>query len=169
MSLNTVIQRLLLIAAISLTACGFHLRGVASLPFESILIQGNAPIISGQLREALAASGVKVVSGVEQAELQLELLGDSNEKRILSLGGTGLVQEYELFYRLNFRVREPSSELWGPVQVVERRRDFSYDDSQVLAKQLEEVQIYKDMRDDVVRELTRRLAAQKISRPKATP
>lgn len=83
MSLNTVIQRLLLIAAISLTACGFHLRGVASLPFESILIQGNAPIISGQLREALAASGVKVVSGVEQAELQLELLGDSNEKRIL--------------------------------------------------------------------------------------
>lgn len=90
-------------------------------------------------------------------------------RNAFSLGGTGLVQEYELFYRLSFRVREPSSELWGPVQVVERRRDFSYDDSQVLAKQLEEVQIYKDMRDDVVRELTRRLAAQKISRPKATP
>lgn len=165
MSIFTFVQRTLLVALITLTAaCGFHLRGIANLPFTSVIIQGSAPGISSQLSEYLEVSGVKVVTVAEQAELQLEFLSEANEKRILSLSGRGLVQEYELFYRVNFRMREPGSALWGPVQTIERRRDFSYDDTQVLAKQLEEVQIYTDMRNDVVRELMHHLAAQKITR-----
>lgn len=164
MSISTFMQRTVLIAAIMLTAaCGFHLRGIANLPFKSVIIQGSAPSISGQLSESLEVSGVKVVTVAEQAELQLELLGEASEKRILSLSGRGLVQEYELFYRVSFRMREPANPLWGAVQTIERRRDFAYDDTQVLAKQLEEVQIYTDMRNDVVRELMHHLAAQKIS------
>jgi LPS-assembly lipoprotein len=170
MSILTITRRTLLIAAFALTtACGFHLRGIESLPFTSIAIQGSAPSIINLLKESLTVNGVKVVNGAEQAELLVELMGESSEKRILSLGGNGLVQEYELFYRVNFRAREATNELWGPVQTLERRRDFSYSDKDVLAKQLEEVQINADMRNDTVRELMRRLAAQKSTKTPPTP
>jgi LPS-assembly lipoprotein len=88
-------------------------------------------------------------------------MSEGNEERILSLSGTGVVREYELFYRVNFRLREPASETWGPVQVVENRRDFTYDDTQLLAKQYEQQRLYEDMRTDAVRELMRRLVVQK--------
>jgi len=89
-------------------------------------------------------------------------MSEATEKKILSLSGkVGVVREFELNYRVNFRLRDPSSELWGEVQTVSGRRDFSYDDSEILAKSFEEQRLYQDMRDDAVRELMRRLIVQK--------
>jgi LPS-assembly lipoprotein len=71
------------------------------------------------------------------------------------------VREFVLFYRIKFRVRDTSSELWGPEQLIEARRDFSYLDTELLAKSYEEAMLYEDMRRDATRELMRRLVAQK--------
>ena len=150
-----------LICTATLSACGFQLRGLADLSFNKLYIQGPALSISAALNKQLAINGVKLVSTPQQAELLLEMLSESTENRILSLSGGGKVREYELFYRVHFRVRDAASELWGQVQTIENRRDFSYDDSQLLAKQYEEARLYEDMRADAVREILRRLVIQK--------
>jgi LPS-assembly lipoprotein len=111
------------------------------------------------LARNLKTNGVQVVENAEDAELLLELLSESNQKRILSLSGGGLVREFELIYLLNFRVREASSPTWGPVQTLRGRRDFSYSDSALLGKAEEEARLNADMRTDAVRELLRRLTA----------
>ena len=74
---------------VGLTACGFHLRGPSDIPFESIFISGNTLIISKDLKKSLKTSDIKLLPSAEGAELQLELVGEENEKRILSLAGTG--------------------------------------------------------------------------------
>jgi LPS-assembly lipoprotein len=153
----------MLMLALVLAACGFHLRGVADLAFNKLYIKGSSSI-SKDLVSSLKTNGVSVVKEPEEAEMMLDLMGDGQEKRILSLGGTGSVREFELFYRLKFRLRDASSELWGPEQLIEARRDFSYLDTELLAKSYEEAQLYEDMRRDATRELMRRLVAQK---PKA--
>jgi len=107
---------------------------------------------------------VTLVKNPEDAEILVEMMNEGTEKRILSLGGTGAVREFELFYRVSFRIKDASDELWGPVQMFEGRRDFSYLDTELLAKSYEETQLYEDMRRDAVREIMRRLVAQK---PKA--
>ena len=150
-----------LILTLALSACGFQLRGLADLAFNKLYIQGPALTISKALNKQLAINGVKIVDTPEQAELMLELLSESTENRILSLSGGGKVREYELFYRVHFRLRDAASELWGPVQKIENRRDFSYDDTQLLAKQFEEARLYDDMRSDTVREILRRLVVHK--------
>jgi LPS-assembly lipoprotein len=111
------------------------------------------------LARNLKTNGVQVVQNAEDAELLLELLSESNQKRILSLSGGGLVREFELIYLLNFRVREASSPTWGPVQTLRGRRDFSYSDSALLGKAEEEARLNADMRADAIRELMRRLTA----------
>lgn len=159
---RSVCRALCLLMAISvLGACGFEMRGTADLAFHNLYIQGPSLTITKDLKKLLKVNGVNIVNSAEKAELILNLMSESTEERILSLSGTGVVREYELFYRVNFRLREPASETWGPVQVIENRRDFTYDDTQLLAKQYEQQRLYEDMRTDAVRELMRRLVVQK--------
>lgn len=153
----------IVILAFVVAACGFHLRGSADLAFTKLYMKGSSSI-SKDLVSALKTNGVTIVTQPEDAEVMLDLMSDGVEKRILSLGGTGSVREFELFYRVKFRVRDASEELWGQEQLIEARRDFSYLDTELLAKSYEETQLYEDMRRDATRELMRRLVAQK---PKA--
>lgn len=146
---------------ILLSGCGFELRGKADLTFDSIFIQGPNYTVAKDLRKALKINGVTVVNSAEDADLLLEFLSETYERRILSLSGRGRVTEFELIYNMNFRLKNAGSELWGPVQSIEGRRDFSYDDTQVLAKSYEEERLRQDMQADAVREIMRRLAAQK--------
>lgn len=150
---------LVLLLTLTLVACGFQLRGTADLSFKKLNIQGSKLTLSKDLNRWLTTNGVQVVENAENAEAFLELLGESYEKRIRSLSGQGLVREYELNYRVSFRTRDASSALWGPEQVVQSRRDFSYNDTALLGKLDEEERLNADMRKDAIREIMRRLSA----------
>ena len=149
-----------------LVSCGFHLRGAADISFNSIFIQGNTLVINKNLKKSLISNNIKVLSSAEGAELLLELVGEESEKRILSIGGAGTVNEFELYYRVHYRTKQSASEqadttLWSPVHTVESRRDFTYSDANLLAKQREEKRLNDDMQADVVRGIMRRLSALK--------
>ena len=156
------LRALLFILSISILAsCGFHLRGTSDIAFSSIFIQGNTLIISKNLKKSLTTNGVKVLDSAEGAELLLETVGEENEKRILSLAGGGTVNEFELYYRVHYRTKQAGSELWSPVQTVEARRDYTYSDANLLAKQGEEKRLNESMQADVLSNLIRRLASLK--------
>ena len=77
------------------------------------------------------------------------------------------MSEYELLYRVTFRTRTAASDPWGAPQTVEQRRDYSYDNTLLLAKEGEEARLNSDMRADATREIMRRLSAQKPGKPSA--
>lgn len=145
----------------SLTACGFHLRGPSDIPFKSVYIQGNTLTISKDLRKFLKVNEIEILPSPEGAELLLELVGEENEKRILSLSGAGTVNEYELFYRVHYRTKLLNQSTWTLVNTIEARRDFTYNDTQLLAKQTDETKLNESMQKDVVNRLIRRLSALK--------
>lgn len=159
--LNLSLRALLFITIVSLIGCGFHLRGTSDVSFSSIFIQGNTLTISKNLAKSLSTNGVKVLNSAEGAELLLEMVGEESEKRILSLAGTGTVNEFELYYRVHYRSKLAGAELWSQVQTVEARRDFTYSDANLLAKQGEEKRLNENMQQDVISNLTRRLSALK--------
>ena len=145
----------------SLVACGFHLRGAADIAYSSVFMQGSTLVISKNLKKTLNTNGVKVLDSPSNAELLLELVGEESEKRILSLAGTGTVNEFELYYRVHYRTKAAGAELWSPVQTVEARHDYTYSDANLLAKQDEEKRLNENMHSDVISSLMRRLAALK--------
>ena len=145
--------------ALLLTACGFQLRGSAPLSFTKLNFQGNQLSIKKDLKRTLETNNVKIVDSAEDAEMLLELLNETTEKRILSLSGGGLVREFELYYTVNFRTRSQDTPLWGRVQTIQIRRDFSYNDKVLLGKAEEEAGLYNDMRKEAVRAILRRLSA----------
>jgi LPS-assembly lipoprotein len=151
----------LLLLISSLISCGFQLRGATDVSFSNIFIQGNTLVINKKLVKSLNTNGVKVLPTADGAELLLEMIGEESEKRILSLAGTGTVNEFELFYRVHYRTKLAGSELWSPAQTVEARRDFTYDDANLLAKQGEEKRLNENMQQDVLSNLMRRLSSLK--------
>jgi LPS-assembly lipoprotein len=150
---------LVLLLSLTLAACGFQLRGVADLSFKNLYIQGAKISILRDLKQSFKTNGIQIVENAEDAELLLDMMSESFEKRILSLSGGGLVREYELNYHVNFRTRRPDSPTWSVVQTVQARRDISYNDTLLLSKLDEENMLVSDMHKDVTREVLRRLTA----------
>ena len=145
----------------SLSACGFHLRGPSDVPFKSVYIQGNTLTISKDLKKYLNTNEIKILPSAENAELLIDLLGEENEKRILSLAGTGTVNEYELYYRISYRTKVSNQPLWSQAITIESRRDLTYSDATLLSKQTEERKLNENMQQEVVNRLIRRLSSLK--------
>ncbi|WP_215403419.1 LPS assembly lipoprotein LptE [Janthinobacterium sp. JC611] len=150
-----------------LSACGFHLRGSNGsfmLPFATMYIDlpDTSPLAIGLKRYIRAIGGTEVVGTKDGADAVLEVLSDPERNRtktILSLNPSGRVQEYQLGYSINFRVVDKAgNQLLAPT-TISLVRPITFDESQVLAKETEEAALYRDMRNDLVQQIMRRLAA----------
>jgi len=124
---------------------------------------GGNPVLAEEIGRAISSgTETRLVDKPADAQAVLQVFGASREKRILSLTGAGRVREYQLIYRISFQLIDKSGRDLIPVQSLELRRDMSYDDTQVLAKEQEEALLYHDMQNDATMQLMRRLAAVKL-------
>lgn len=148
-------------ASLLLAACGFHLRGVRDLPFASVYINANRySELTAQIRRAITSqSTTEVKDELKDAEAVLDITDNRIEKVILSLNSAGRVREYQLRQRFSFKVRTPTNEEILPTATIEVRRDLTFSDTEVLAKQQEEQLLYTEMQSDVIQQLLRRLQA----------
>jgi LPS-assembly lipoprotein len=145
-----------------LAACGFHLRGAASLPFESIYVPGATGGIALDLKRHIqSGSGTRVVDDPKRAEALLLFSEETRTKEILSLNAAGRVREFRLIYRVGFSVDDAKGSTFLPGTTVTLTRDVTYDDTVALAKEAEEQLLFRDMQSDMVQQILRRIAAAK--------
>jgi LPS-assembly lipoprotein len=150
-----------LLAAL-LAGCGFHLRGQARLPFESLHIPGNNPLVAELKRNVAAASSTRIVDKPSEAQAVLGFTVELRDKTILSFNAQGRVSEYQLRYRVGFRVTDPKgAKVYLPTSEILLTRDMAYSDAQVLAKEAEEALLFRDMQRDMAQQIIRRLVAAK--------
>src|SRR2546430_814461 len=69
------------VLAALLAACGFHLRGQAELPFESLHIPGNNPLVAELKRNVAAASRTRLVDKPGEAQAVLGFTQERSEER----------------------------------------------------------------------------------------
>ena len=157
---------LAVVLAFVLAGCGFQLRGTAALPFETLYMPGATGGIALDLKRNIqSGTRTTVVDDVKKAEAVLDFTQEVREKIILSLAATGRVREYQLRYRVGFRVHDGKGGEFLPVSTVQLTRDISFNDSDVLAKETEEALLYRDMQFDMVQQIMRRLAAAQPAKP----
>lgn len=151
-------------STVLLSACGFTMRSSLlgdNLPFKSIYIDvPHTSTLGAELRRNIRGSGeLQIMDRREDAEAILDITSETREKVILSLNSQGRVREYALYYRATIRVRDSKNvELLAPTQI-SLKRDLTYNENQVLAKEAEEVMLYKDMQSDLVQQILRRIAS----------
>jgi LPS-assembly lipoprotein len=148
-----------------LTACGFELRGTPELPFARIALEGFAARspLAEELKRALAQSA-EVVAAPHGAQVVLLALTDARERSVVASTAAGQVRELQLRVRLTFRLATPAGAELIPTTELLLTRDMSYSENLALAKEYEEVQLYRAMQSDIVAQVMRRLSRVKVAK-----
>ena len=152
--MNTLYEKFItLFMLLMITSCGFQLRGMTEISFKTISLEGKELSFTKNLKKTLASNKVAIILPTENPELRIELLSEESEKRILSLSGQGLVREFEIFYRVRYRIKTIDSETWSQENIIETRRDFTFSDSNLIGKEEEERQLNESMRNEAITNL----------------
>lgn len=169
-------KSLLLMLALSLSACGFHLRGSgesSQLPFSAIYVGGSSPVVEPLQRYVRLSPGTTLMKAPTGAEALIQIEQEKTDKVIRTLSSSGKVLEYELRYSVIYSVHAANGEVLLDSLEVPVRRYLTYSDAELYGKGAEEELLMKDMRNDIAQQIVRRVAlykptpAQLSSRPAA--
>ena len=112
-------------------------------------------------RNIEASTSTRVVATAAEAQATLIVLGDLSQKKIMSLNSAGRVREYQLERTFVFMVANAAGQQFVPQSTIRITREMTFDDAAVLSKQAEETLLWRDIQNDMVQQLMRRLAAAK--------
>jgi LPS-assembly lipoprotein len=147
-----------------LTGCGFELRKPPRYAFTTLFNSISiASPFAVKLTRSLESSGqVEVITDprqIERAEVIFDQLFELREKVVVGRTSTGAIREFQLRLRYRFRVRSRSGIELIPDTEIVQTRDINFNETGALSKESEEALLYKDMENDLVLQLQRRLAA----------
>lgn len=151
----------LALAALLVASCGFQLRGQATYAFRSVFVNAPTyPQLALELRRNLSGAGsAAVVNSAAAAQVIVDVTRVADDKQVLSLSPAGRAQEYALSKAVAFRVRDPEGRDWMKPDEIVVRRTFSYDDTERLAREIQEQRLQREMQTDAVQQIVRRLQA----------
>ncbi len=154
---------IVMLSAVNLAGCGFHLEGTGTLPGATYLDAQNPHTeFFGSLREALRARGVQVMESRQDAGAVLRILEDSSGQRLLSVSAQNIPREYEVYYSVTFSL-ESEGESLIPAQSLVATRSYTYDETLVLGKSAEEAVLRRSLAQDLARQVLRRIEADRGS------
>jgi LPS-assembly lipoprotein len=149
--------------AFAVAGCGFHLRGEATFPFSTVFVNApSSPPITTELTRAIASgSSTKVVDAATAAEVVLDVPVVADDRDVLSLSSGGSVREYALVKRVAFRLHDKNGVDWMPAGEIVIRRSYTFNETQALARELQEQRLLREMQTDAVQQIIRRMQAAK--------
>jgi LPS-assembly lipoprotein len=151
-----------LLAAALLGGCGFHLQGRTPLPrkFAATWIEADdvQSDFNQGLRKALLDAGATLLPTSEGATAVIHVARDQLEQRVLSVSSRNIPQEYELTYHVRFSVEAAGIEQLA-VNEISATRDYTFDETQVLAKEREQEILRAALARDLVVLVMRRISS----------
>ncbi len=158
-----------------LSACGFQLRGNSrqsgSQMVGQVFIQEQGTVsVFRQLRNGLTSQQVQFSAFRKDADTVVVVSNEVLSRRVASVSASGRVREFELLHAvdlLTLRSRDGikagelalDDESLPTPQTVSVIRDYTYDETDVLAKDDEERILRSEMKEELVRHLVLRIFA----------
>ena len=145
-----------------LSGCGWRLQGTTKLSpvMATTYVETDDRFtdFNRALRERLQASGARLTSRPEDATAVVRIIRDQSGQRVLTVSARNTPEEYEVFYMIEYSVNGRTEELIAP-QKIEVTREYSYDETTVLAKQREQAVLRAALARDLAGLVVRRLAS----------
>ena len=157
---------LILLATLTLSGCGFQLRGVTEVPPELSPMYVKAPRnarTANTLKAALHANGVAMTASAEDARTTVRILNEEEDSRVTAVNSQGKVIGTELELKVVFDAVGGDGRTLAKRQVIELAREYINPDVQVLGKSEEARLIREDMRRDMADRILHRLKAQLLN------
>ena len=161
----------LLVCLTSINGCGFKLRGMSAdarqLPAVFIRSERGSTLMT-EIHKVFRQAGVTLADRRELATWVLTLSDEQRHRRVLSVGVSGKVQEFELKYSVDYTLTAADEQPVIDKQTLALFRDYSFTGSDVLAKDDEEEKLYQGMQQQAAEIILRRLLIHQDTSPVRT-
>ena len=149
--------------AAALAGCGFQLRQTGDFPFRTLYagFPTTSPLgaeLSRQLRGTGRIELLTEAKQAQQAEVILDILQEQRQRVVVGTNASGQVRELQLRMTVKFRLRTPEGLEWIEPAELYQQRDLSFNETAALSKEVEEAMLYRDMQNDIVQQIVRRLS-----------
>lgn len=149
---------LVLALALVVAGCGWQLRGAAGGGFEDVPVAIEGSVgnrVVDQVAESLRDLGGETVSSAAQARFVLQIDEADSRRRTVATDSRGFATEYELTYRIAFRLvpgglAEPG-QLEGARQTVQTSGAYPVNPDDLQAVEAEEEALRADLQADAIR------------------
>lgn len=134
------------VSTLMLGGCGFRMRRAPEFHFDRLWLGGGSAVLPLLRRELTKnASHVVIVSDPNEAQVLLEIISD--ERREFAVGQTpyGEVREIQMRATLRFRLWLQGQDALTTEDELEQYREYSYSETQALAKDDEQTLLNNDM------------------------
>ena len=152
------------VLALALSACGFHLRDALLLPQDLGPLRVVSPDpyspLAQSLSEALTRAGAKpAVEGATGDVATLRVVSERWGNTPLSVDRFGRAQEYTLRYAVIFRLNRADGSDLVPQQAIELSRDYIFVPTNASGAEGEREILTKELRREMVASILRRIDA----------
>lgn len=156
-----------LFLAVSLSACGFHLRNTLTLPEDAPAVKVDSAVryseLVKHLNRGLRASGASVIEDEapvaegRQPFAHLRIRSERWGDLPIAIDGRGRAQEYSLRYAVIFSFAHPDGTVLVPEQVIEISRDYISQPSDVTGTATERELLADELRREMSASILRRI------------
>lgn len=149
---------LIIICAVFLFSCGYHLRGSVNVPDEMrrVYVQNASPDLHSAFGNVLQYSEGAMVNSLSEAGMVVNVLDERMNRRAISLSGTGKANEFELHYLLDYQLLDDQGGALTPVESIDLIRNYFNQQDQVIGKANEEQVIREEMYRQAVQAIVRK-------------
>ena len=148
-------KSVILMMALLLSACGYHLRGNLELPagLKNVYLEGGSAQLRDQFKRAMEISSIKLNDSAEGAGIIVRIFDENSQRRVLSLSSGGTANDFELSYRFDYELVDSKNKVLIAREPIEIKREYFNDQLAIIAKDNEETVIRNEMYQQAVRTL----------------
>ncbi|TAN65533.1 MAG: hypothetical protein EPN17_16185 [Methylobacter sp.] len=151
-------KAVIVVIALLLSACGYHLRGAFELPasMKNVYVEGGSAQLREQFKQIMRSSSGRLADSRTGAGIVIKIFDEDFNRRVLSLSSRGKSNEFELYYHLDYELANAGDALLMERQPVEIRREYYNDQQFMIAKDQEEAVIRNEMYQQAVHTIVNR-------------
>ena len=152
---------LLLLLGISVTACGFHLRGNIPLPagIQSMYVQAPEGPFKDQLLDRLENAGGQLAAAPSGADVILDVTKALSDRTIGTLDARGKVNSYNVRFQVSYNLLDKNGRSIRPTANLIETRRYDFDEQLVVESESEEAELRKDLEESIALRIVRKLAS----------
>ena len=159
--MQTIVRFFAVLAALSLAACGFHLRGEVKLApsLQRVVVTSSDP--GGPLRhsveDAMKRAGATIAPAPGEGVGEIRMTGVGIQTLVGSVGGNARVNEFNMVYHVDLEIVDGGGKTVLQKQPIEQTRSFTFDQTQAAGTGAQQDVIRREMERDMAQAVMRKI------------
>ena len=146
---------------LTLSACGWQLRSNPLIANQFGTVHISYPqsqiALAVELKRALKANNIELVGAVDKADYEIKLLHAQKSRRISALNPSARAAQYLVSQAVDYVVIDTQGVAVIPATTASAETTYNFNELDVLAAQSEETLLHNHLRQEIVRQILRRL------------